>query len=334
MEDDGKLADKYQIGKTHLLKKPRVEKGELLEHPAGGDFTNVVYLLSAKAEDGNADCAVTGTGEDQVISALTDVATGEGAITIKCTGTYNAKLAVRDIAGQEVVLRDWSFQVLRKDTEVPAYGPSGRGCENGVAVDGTEMDEAFTCDCSATKYVGDNCDVADESSEQDNTTVYVIVAVLAVLALGTVVVSLLLRYQRHQRSLMATDFLTQLQNMKEEGLVDPDQMSTERVPRELKRGWLSFIDKLGQGQFGEVWKGLLNDGDNTAIPEYMVAAKTVKAAETNEATVVVEGELMKEALLMAQVEAHTNLVSIIGVITRGRPKTLVRACFYEISLIF
>ena len=34
---------------------------------------------------------------------------------------------------------------------------------------------------------------------------------------------------------------------------------------------------------------------------------------------------MKEALLMAQVESHTNLVSIIGVITRGRPKILVRA---------
>ena len=113
--------------------------------------------------------------------------------------------------------------------------------------------------------------------------------------------------------------------MKEEGLVDPDQISTERVPRELKRGWLSFIDKLGQGQFGEVWKGLLKDGDNAAIPEYMVAAKTVKEAESNEVTVMNEGDLMKEALLMAQVEPHTNLVSMIGVITRGRPKTLVRA---------
>ena len=84
-----------------------------------------------------------------------------------------------------------------------------------------------------------------------------------------------------------------------------------------------FIDKLGEGAFGEVWKGLLKDGDNAAIPEYMVAAKTVKEAKDAETTATVESELMKEALLMAQVEPHTNLVSIIGVITRGRPKTLV-----------
>jgi len=42
------------------------------------------------------------------------------------------------------------------------------------------------------------------------------------------------------------------------------------------------LNRLGQGQFGEVWKGLLSDGDNPSIPEYMVAAKTVKEADTNE----------------------------------------------------
>jgi len=41
-------------------------------------------------------------------------------------------------------------------------------------------------------------------------------------------------------------------------------------------------------------------------------------------TSAAENELLKEALLMSQVLPHTNLVSIIGVITRGRPKTLVR----------
>jgi len=122
--------------------------------------------------------------------------------------------------------------------------------------------------------------------------------------------------------MMETDFQAQLLAMKEEGLVDAE-ISTSRVPRELKRGWLMFIDRLGSGQFGDVWKGLLSDGDNPTIPEYMVAAKTVKEADTNETTVACETELMKEALLMAQVEPHVNLVSIIGVITRGRPKTLV-----------
>ena len=50
--------------------------------------------------------------------------------------------------------------------------------------------------------------------------------------------------------------------MREEGQVDPGQISGARVPRELRRGWLMFIDKLGEGAFGEVWKGLLKDRDH------------------------------------------------------------------------
>ena len=328
MKTDGKLARKYHVNETHLLPKPSVSTTKLLLNPAGGAFDKVVYLLSAHPAANNPNCTVVN------ISALTDVTTGEGAINIKCEGNYSARLVARDGAGQEVELRSWWFEVLRRDTDVPAYGPGGFECANGDPVDEVKMNGVFTCDCSATKFTGNNCDIPADVPEQDNTTVYVIVAVLAVLGLGAVVIALLVRYQRYQQSLMATDFLTQLQTMKEEGLVDPDQISTERVPRELKRGWLSFIDKLGQGQFGEVWKGLLND-DNVNIPEYMVAAKTVKEAESNDVTVMNEGDLMREALLMAQVEPHRNLVSIIGVITRGRPKTLVRACVFdhETSLI-
>ena len=74
---------------------------------------------------------------------------------------------------------------------------------------------------------------------------------------------------------------------------------------------------------GEVWKGLLSDGNYSNIPEYIVAAKTVKESSDAEGAAAAESELMKEALLMAQVKQHTNLVSIIGVITRGWPKTLV-----------
>ena len=133
------------------------------------------------------------------------------------------------------------------------------------------------------------------------------------------------------RHFQATDFKAQLEQMKEDGLVDPGVIAGDRVPRELKRSLLMFLHKLGEGAFGEVWKGLLKDGDNTSVPEYLVAAKTVKVDECKEVegTVVAERELMQEALLMAQVEPHTNLVSIVGVITRGRPKTLVRACVFD-----
>ena len=318
---DGKLASKYHGRATHLLPKPRVKTEELLQYPAGGDFGKVVYLLSAKPMRNNPHCDVVD------ISALTDVATGEGAINIKCEGNYTATLAVRDGAGAELTLRNWTFEVLRRDLSVPEYGPGGRGCANGEAVDGEEMDRKFTCNCNATKFTGDNCDeevAAASALEQDDTTSYIIGAVFGVLMLVTILVFLVVRYQRYQRSLMAMDFQAQLEQMKEDGLVDAEQIAGDRVPRELKRTWLMFIDKLGDGAFGEVWKGLLSDGDYSNTPEYIVAAKTVKEGKDAEGTAVAESELMKEALLMAQVEPHTNLVSIIGVITRGRPKTLVR----------
>ena len=271
MESDGMLMSKYHVAETHLLPKPRVKTSELLQHPAASAFDKVVYLLSVKREGNNQNCTTADTADTEVVSALTDVATGKGAININCEGSYTAKLVARDGGGAEVLLRSWLFEVLRRDTEVLKYGPGGKGCANGHAVDGAEMDKKFSCECSGTKFTGDNCDI--EASE-DNTTVYIIGAVLGIIVLAAVVVFLVVRYHHYQRSRMATDFHAQLEKMKEEGLVDVD-LAGDRVPRELKRGCLMLIDKLGEGAFGEVWKGLLQDSDNT-IPEYMVAAKTVK----------------------------------------------------------
>ena len=55
-------------------------------------------------------------------------------------------------------------------------------------------------------------------------------------------------------------------------------LGSGRVPRELRRDWLTNIEQLGSGQFGDVWKSLLRDGQNLQVPEYMVASKIVKAA--------------------------------------------------------
>ena len=318
-EKDGRLASKYHVDETHLLPKPRLETSILLQHPAAGDFGKVVYLLSAKAAGDNPNCTTT-----KVISALTDVETGEAAINIKCEGNYTAKLAVRDGAGDEVVLRNWTFQALPMDTTVPAYGPNGRGCANGDPVDDISMDGTFTCDCDGTTFAGDNCETP--STAPGDTTAYVAGAVLAVVVLAAVVVTLLLRWQRHTRSMMATDFLAQLEAMKDRGEVNDAQATMCGVPRELKRSWLALIDTLGKGAFGEVWKGLLQDGGNTDIPAYMVACKVVKEASgslDSAGAAAAEEELLKEALLMAQVRTHAHLVSLVGVITRGSPKILV-----------
>ena len=165
-ETDGKLASKYHVSETHLLPKPRVKTEELLEHPAGGDFSKVIYLLSAEraSGDNSKDCTIPDADENtKVISAMMDVSDGEGAINIKCEGNYTAKLVVRDGAGDEVTLRSWHFMVLPVDTDVPSYGPNGRSCENGDAVDGEAMDGSFTCDCD-DRYAGPACEFSDSQT--------------------------------------------------------------------------------------------------------------------------------------------------------------------------
>ena len=58
----------------------------------------------------------------------------------------------------------------------------------------------------------------------------------------------------------------------------------------------------------------------------MVACKVVKDASgslDSAGVTAANEELLKEALLMAQVETHEHLVALVGVITRGSPKVLV-----------
>ena len=184
---DGKLAIKCHVGETHLLPKPQLNTEVLLEHPANGAFSQVVYLLSAEAV-GRPTCASTCANATRVVSALTDVATGEGAINIKCEGNYTASLIVRDGAGDEVTIRNWTFEALRKDTMVPEHGPGGRGCVHGAAFDGEPMDRQFTCECAGTKFTGDNCEAEAVTSKQDNTTSYIIGAAFAVLVVVAVAV--------------------------------------------------------------------------------------------------------------------------------------------------
>ena len=53
---------------------------------------------------------------------------------------------------------------------------------------------------------------------------------------------------------------------------------------------------------------------------YLVAAKTVKLASTGLAA---SEELLQEATCMAQIGPHRNLVSLVGVVTKGLPKMIL-----------
>lgn len=43
------------------------------------------------------------------------------------------------------------------------FSPGGSGCEHGAMIDETELDNSFTCDCSNTRYKGDNCEILDST---------------------------------------------------------------------------------------------------------------------------------------------------------------------------
>ena len=323
---------RYTVGEVYRVPGPNLTKTELFMNPSGGNPETVRYIFTVT----NATAATThwtcpAASNTSTLAPLDAEAgkffvaqTGETSLNVSNPGVYVARLEAQDSGGFSSTVREWQFEALHKDTSVSAYGPNSLGCGDGVPVDGTEYDKSFTCDCSATKYTGDNCNV--ERDDQDDTAAYAIAVVLVLVLVGGVGVFLLVRHQRRAKSMMATDFLAQLERMKKQGLVEAEQLSKDCVPRELKRGWLSLIDQLGQGAFGEVWKGLLADGDDTRrIPEFLVACKTVKVGQGMDTggAAAAEEELLKEALLMAQVDHHIHLVSLVGVITRGHPKVLV-----------
>ena len=78
------------------------------------------------------------------------------------------------------------------------------------------------------------------------------------------------------------------------------------------------LRKVGEGQFGEVWIGKL---DEKLVPAYLCAVKVEKTNDDFEAPQA--DSLEREAALMAQVPEHVNLVSLIGVVTSGTPTLLL-----------
>ena len=324
------VRNRYQVGRVFEIPGPGVAPSRLFTNPAGGDpatvrYTFTVFNASAAATGGSAPNTTSLAPLDATAGKFFVAQTGEISLNVLQPGRFTAKLEAQDKNGYAATIREWHFEALRVDTSISANGPNGYGCGDGEPVDGAEFDSAFTCDCSATKYGGENCD--REQGDQKNEAAAVIVgAVLGVMLLAAAVVFFMLRWQRHTRSMMATDFQKQLEAMKERGEVDEVQAAKGGVPRELKRGWLALVDKLGHGQFGDVWKGLLEDGGSSNVPAYMVACKVVKEALGSldkAGASAAEEELLKEALLMAQVQTHEHLVSLVGVITRGSPKVLV-----------
>ena len=75
----------------------------------------------------------------------------------------------------------------------------------------------------------------------------------------------------------------------------------------------------------QVWKGLLTDRQHqgTSAHEEIVAAKLALANDGSEGARIARADLIKEATVMGQVSYHANVVSLIGVVTRGDPLIVV-----------
>ena len=229
-----------------------------------------------------------------------------------------------------------------RDTTVAMYGPAGTGCVHGKAFDDVEFDANFTCICDLA-YTGDNCNTATvlrsgasdeedaDAEEAQAILVHVVIAILVLLVCSLVGVFATRARREYTAKYAPADFEAHIKQLQE--AEDPITTSGDTVlavPREITRAWLTLVEKIGRGNFGDVWKGLLDDRDYSSVPEYIVAAKTVRnkvplqasLGPYSDAVAAAREELMQEAMVMAQV-AHPNLVALIGVVTKGDPWVLI-----------
>eukprot|EP00055_Hartaetosiga_balthica_P004331 m.11157 g.11157 ORF g.11157 m.11157 type:complete len:1907 (-) comp3790_c0_seq1:174-5894(-) len=84
-------------------------------------------------------------------------------------------------------------------------------------------------------------------------------------------------------------------------------------PREIKRQYVKTLGVLGQGNWGKVNKGILEEHKIVGIPGFLVAVKTLKQGNDDAYT-----ELMREAAFMAQMN-NDFIVKLYGVCTVGSP---------------
>ena len=241
------------------------------------------------------------------------------------TRSFTIKLSARDKGGAERPVEEIAMQVRYKDIDVPSYGPDGKDCLNGERFDGTQFDGAFTCDCK-DEYRGDLrlCEtsiaaaaLADEKEQN------IIIAAASGSIFGLILLGVAAKlYYNYWLSIQPIDWGKEIARMVASGNITAadDHSHKSWTPREIARRHVNLIEKVGSGQFGDVFKAMLDEQSSRGTPEYVVAAKTVKDAANNP-----EGarELVAEATVMMQVVGHANLVSIIGVVTTGDPLILI-----------
>ena len=242
------------------------------------------------------------------------------------------------------LLETITLDVQPSDTANLQNGPEGKGCENGVPVDTIKYDGMYTCDCTGTHFAGElcskcnalwsgeNCTLSNtqarqiqetaDQSQANQSKANLLGGLLSAIGAFAATIAAAVRIRAHRHSMKPTDFVTLFDEMVAAGDIVSEEEAEKRarIPREIKRSFLDLVEPVGQGQFGQVWKGLLDESSIGGAPSYLVAAKTVLDSKISPEAQL---DLKAEALVMSQVGGHVHLVSLVGVITRGDPLVVI-----------
>lgn len=165
---------------------------------------------------------------------------------------------------ERLALQQMRFDFLTDDPDTAAYGPNGQPCANGgVAVDEVEFDASFSCDCAATRYGGDNCNELKVSTGTSSSLSKREVALYFILFIGCLILAAVVMYcsvRAYRRRIRRApyDFRPSLASLAGE-MMTPASGGRVRIPCELRRSDVTLLDKIDEGEFGEVFLGLYSN---------------------------------------------------------------------------
>eukprot|EP00729_Bicosta_minor_P015597 gene15597-27334_t len=200
------------------------------------------------------------------------------------TKSYAITLEVIDPAGAIQVLERMLLQVRYRDTDLDGYGPNGHPCLHGALIDLAPFDGSFACDCSNTGFGGANCANDSRADRKSESTDG---AGSSTADLSTAIVVIVL-------SIIIL-------------LVGGGAALHSYKARK---------DRLQPVDFEEVHDRMLGSGELT--PQHQEDGK-----KANGQIAIAEAEMIKEAVIMALVPSHPNVVPLVGVCSSGKPLYIV-----------
>ena len=142
--------------------------------------------------------------------------------------------------------------------------------------DGDPFDGKFTCACTDS-HMGDKCEatrVQTDGTSQDALIGGLVGAFVFVLLAATAT-GIAMRYRAHIARQKPIDFVEYWQKFKAKApelQIDSDRKTPKEIPRRL----IALGETIGQGAFGEVSKGSLNEQNSRGLVGITVAIKRAK----------------------------------------------------------